>query len=232
VNEHHHVPVLLEEALQALQVKEDGVYVDATYGRGGHAQQILTTGDARTAAGVRPRSAGLRGCAPSSEPTRMKITQGLSRWNARSKTRAAGKINGILSTSASSPHLDDAHRGSAAPTDRSIRAWTCAGESATEWIRRAEENEIARVIREYGEERFAKRIARAIVREREIEPITTTRRLAVLRAPYHRVKKQGLGRAFQAIRIHINRELDELRARQTIRLLAIGDGWSRSAPFA
>jgi 16S rRNA (cytosine1402-N4)-methyltransferase len=102
-----------------------------------------------------------------------------------------------------------------------------AVESAAEWIQRAEENEITRVIREYGEERFAKRIARAIVRERSIEPIATTHRLAeiVSRAvPTREKNKDPATRTFQAIRIHINCELEELREvlPQTVRLLASG----------
>ena len=234
MNEHHHVPVLLEEALQALQVKEDGVYVDATYGRGGHAQEILkrlgTRGrllvfdrdpqaceDARRKFGADARMNIIR--APFSLLSRTIENLGL-----------AGKINGILfDLGVSSPQLDDARRGFSfradAPLD--MRMDPLAGESAAEWIRRAEENEIVRVLREYGEERFAKRIARAIVIEREIEPISTTRRLAeiVSRAvPSREKNKDPATRTFQAIRIHINRELEELQETlpRTIRLLAAG----------
>lgn len=234
MNEHHHVPVLLEEALQALQVKQDGVYVDATYGRGGHAQEIIkrlgTHGqlllfdrdpqacdDARRKFGA---------------DSRMKITQGSFSLLERTieNLGLAGKINGILfDLGVSSPQLDDARRGFSFRADGALdmRMDPQAGESAAEWIQRAEENEIAHVIREYGEERFAKRIARAIVNEREVEPITTTRRLAeiVARAvPYREKNKDPATRTFQAIRIHINRELEELQEvlPQTIRLLAAG----------
>ena len=234
MNEHHHVPVLLEEALQALQVKEDGVYVDATYGRGGHAQEILkrlgTHGqllvfdrDPQACENARRRFRA---------DARVKITHGPFSLLARTidNLDLAGKINGILfDLGVSSPQLDDVRRGFSFRADGPLdmRMDHQVGESAADWIRRAEENEIARVIREYGEERFAKRIARAIVNEREIEPITTTRRLAeiVARAvPSREKNKDPATRTFQAIRIHINRELEELREvlPQTIRLLATG----------
>jgi 16S rRNA (cytosine1402-N4)-methyltransferase len=234
VNEHHHVPVLLEEALQALQVKQDGVYVDATYGRGGHAQEILkrlgTHGqlllfdrDPQACEDARRKFGA---------DARMKINQGPFSLLARTieNLGLAGKIDGILfDLGVSSPQLDDARRGFSFRADGALdmRMDPQAGESAADWIRRADENEIARVIRDYGEERFAKRIARAIVSEREIEPITTTRRLAevVARAvPSREKNKDPSTRAFQAIRIHINRELDELQEAlpQTIRLLAAG----------
>jgi len=234
VNEHHHVPVLLEEALQALQVKQDGVYVDATYGRGGHAQEILQRLGTHGQLLVFDRDP--QACEDARRKfgadARMKITHGPFSLLERTidNLGLAGKINGILfDLGVSSPQLDDARRGFSFRTDGSLdmRMNPQAGESAADWIRRAEENEIARVIREYGEERFAKRIARSIVIEREIEPITTTRRLAeiVTRAvPSREKNKDPATRTFQAIRIHINRELEELQEvlPQTIRLLATG----------
>jgi len=234
VNEHHHVPVLLEEALQALQVKQDGVYVDATYGRGGHAQEILQRLGAHGQLLVFDRDP--QACEDARRKfgadARVKITQGPFSLLERTidNLGLAGKINGILfDLGVSSPQLDDARRGFSFRADGSLdmRMDPQVGESAADWIRRAEENEIARVIREYGEERFAKRIARAIVNERDIEPITTTRRLAeiVARAvPSREKNKDPATRTFQAVRIHINRELEELREvlPQTIRLLATG----------
>lgn len=234
MNEHHHVPVLLEEALQALQVKQDGVYVDATYGRGGHAQEILQRLGTHGQLLVFDRDP--QACEDARRKfgadARMKITQGPFSLLERTidNLGLAGKINGILfDLGVSSPQLDDARRGFSFRADGSLdmRMDPQTGESAADWIRRAEENEIARVIREYGEERFAKRIARAIVSEREIEPITTTRRLAeiVARAvPSREKNKDPATRTFQAIRIHVNRELEELREvlPQTIRLLAAG----------
>ena len=234
MNEHHHVPVLLEEALQALQVKQDGVYVDATYGRGGHAREILQRLGAHGQLLVFDRDP--QACEDARRKfgadARMKITQGPFSLLERTidNLGLAGKINGILfDLGVSSPQLDDARRGFSFRADGSLdmRMDPQAGESAADWIRRAEENEIARVIREYGEERFAKRIARVIVSERDIEPIMTTRRLAeiVTRAvPSREKNKDPATRTFQAIRIHVNRELEELREvlPQTIRLLATG----------
>ena len=234
MNEHHHVPVLLEEALQALQVKQDGVYVDATYGRGGHAQEILKRLGTHGQLLVFDRDP--QACEDAHRKfgadARMKITQGPFSLLDRTIDilGLAGKINGILfDLGVSSPQLDDARRGFSFRADGALdmRMNPQAGESAADWIRRAEENEIARVIREYGEERFAKRIARRIVIEREIEPITTTRRLAeiVARAvPSREKNKDPATRTFQAIRIHVNRELEELQEvlPQTIRLLATG----------
>ena len=234
MNEHHHVPVLLEEALQALQVKEDGVYVDATYGRGGHAQEILKSLGARGKLLVFDRDP--QACDDARRKLgmdkRVTITQGTFSMlrHTIGSLGLAGGINGILfDLGVSSPQLDDSRRGFSFRTDGPLdmRMDPNAGESAAAWIQRAEEHEIARVIRDYGEERFAKRIARAIVRERSVEPIATTRRLAeiISRAvPMREKNKDPATRSFQAIRIHINRELDELREAlpQTIGLLAAG----------
>ncbi|OGI52711.1 MAG: 16S rRNA (cytosine(1402)-N(4))-methyltransferase [Candidatus Muproteobacteria bacterium RIFCSPHIGHO2_12_FULL_60_33] len=220
MNGYHHVPVLLEEALQALQVKEDGVYVDATYGRGGHAQEILKKiGErGRLLAFDRDPHACEDARRRFGNDARVQIHQGPYSMlgQAIESQGLAGGINGILfDLGVSSPQIEDTLRGfsfrAEGPLD--MRMDPRAGESAAEWINRAEENEIVRVLRDYGEERFAKRIARAILRERSIEPIATTRRLAeiVARAvPAREKSKDPATRTFQAIRIHINRELEEL----------------------
>lgn len=220
--------------MQALQVKEDGVYVDATYGRGGHAQEILkklgergrllvfdrdphACEDARRRMGNDQRVQIHQG--PFSTIERMIESLGLT-----------GSINGILfDLGVSSPQLDDPQRGFSFRTEGPLdmRMDPRTGESAAEWINRAEENEIVRVLRDYGEERFARRIARAILRERSIEPIATTRRLAeiVARAvPTREKSKDPATRTFQAIRIHINQELEELMTAlpQAVQALATG----------
>jgi len=234
VNESHHVPVLLEEALQALQVKEDGVYVDATYGRGGHAQEILKRlGDrGRLLVFDRDPQACEDARRKLGADARVQIIQGPFSMLVRTidGLGLAGIVNGVLfDLGVSSPQLDDARRGFSFRTEGPLdmRMDPDAGESASDWLQRAEEGEIARVIREYGEERFAQRIARAIVRERSIEPITTTSRLAdiVARAvPTRERKKDPATRTFQAIRIHINRELEEIGEvlPQVLRLLVSG----------
>lgn len=206
--------------MQALQVKDDGVYVDATYGRGGHAQEILKKIGERGRLLVFDRDP--RACEDArrrfgADP-RVNIRQGSFSLLGRTieQLGLAGKISGMLfDLGVSSPQLDDPGRGFSFRADGPLdmRMDPDAGESAADWLNHAEENEIVRVLREYGEERFARRIVRAILRERSIEPITTTRRLAeiVARAVPAREKgKDPATRTFQAIRIHVNRELEEL----------------------
>ena len=220
--------------MQQLQVKQDGVYVDATYGRGGHAREILKRLGTHGMLLMFDRDP--QACDDArrhfGEDARVKITQGPFSMMRHSLEifGLVGRINGMLfDLGVSSPQLDDSRRGFSfrheGPLD--MRMDPNAGESAAEWIERAEEHEIARVIREYGEERFAKRIARAIVRERSVEPIVTTHRLAEIisrAAPMREKHKDPATRSFQALRIHVNRELDELREAlpQTLQLLATG----------
>lgn len=206
--------------MQALQVKEDGVYVDATYGRGGHAQEILKKLGERGRLLVFDRDP--HACEDArrrfGQDARVQIHQGPFSTIGRTieGLGLTGRINGILfDLGMSSPQLDDPHRGFSFRTEGPLdmRMDPRTGESAADWINRAEENEIVRILRDYGEERFARRIARAVLRERSIEPITTTRRLAeiVARAvPTREKSKDPATRTFQAIRIHINRELEEL----------------------
>jgi len=220
--------------LQALQVKDDGVYVDATYGRGGHAQEILKKIGERGRLLVFDRDP--RACEDArqrfSADPRVNIRQGSFSLLGRTieQLGLAGKISGMLfDLGVSSPQLDDPGRGFSFRADGPLdmRMDPGAGESAADWLNRAEENEIVRVLRDYGEERFARRIVRAILRERSIEPITTTRRLAeiVARAVPAREKgKDPATRTFQAIRIHVNRELEELTQVLPQAVQALGPG--------
>lgn len=220
--------------MQALQVKEDGVYVDATYGRGGHAQEILRKlGErGRLLAFDRDPHACEDARRQLGSDVRVQIHQAPFSMigQAIENLDLTGKINGILfDLGISSPQLDDPHRGFSFRTEGPLdmRMDPRVGESAAAWINRAEENEIVRVLREYGEERFARRIARAILRERSIEPITTTQRLAEIAAravPTREKSKDPATRTFQAIRIHINRELEELTEAlpQAVKLLNTG----------
>ena len=206
--------------MQALQVKEDGVYVDATYGRGGHAQEILKKLGERGRLLVFDRDP--HACEDArrrfGNDARVHIHQGPFSMLGQTieSLDLTGNINGILfDLGISSPQLDDPRRGfsfrAEGPLD--MRMDPRVGESAAEWINHAEENEIVHVLRDYGEERFARRIARAILRERSIELIATTRRLAeiVARAvPTREKSKDPATRTFQAIRIYINHELEEL----------------------
>ena len=220
--------------MQALQVKDDGVYVDATYGRGGHAQEILKKIGERGRLLVFDRDP--RACEDArqrfSADPRVNIRQGSFSLLGRAieQLGLAGKISGMLfDLGVSSPQLDDPARGFSFRADGPLdmRMDPATGESAADWLNRAEENEIVRVLRDYGEERFARRIVRAILRERSIEPITTTRRLAeiVARAVPAREKgKDPATRTFQAIRIHVNRELEELTQVLPQAVQALGPG--------
>ncbi len=230
-----HLPVLLPEVLSALAVRADGIYLDGTFGRGGHAAAVLerlgpegrllaTDKDPEAVGAGRMRFAG---------DERFEIVQG-------SFTRLAelveergwrGRVAGILlDLGVSSPQLDDPERGFSfrqeGPLD--MRMDPTSGVSAADWLARAEEGEIATVLKEYGEERFARRIARAIVRTRESgEAIQTTGQLAEIIAranPSRERKKHPATRSFQALRIYVNRELEELDRflEQSIDLLAPG----------
>lgn len=225
---------MLEEALAALRVRADGVYVDATYGRGGHAAEIMK----------RLGPVG-RLLALDRDPAAVRAAQDRHAADQRFQIVGApfsilqqhvdclglaGQVDGILfDLGVSSPQFDDPERGFSFRHDGPLdmRMDTESGVTAAQWINTAPETEIARVIREYGEERFAKRIARAIVRDRAQAPIATTRALAriVARAVSTReVGKDPATRSFQAIRIHVNREIDELREvlPQAVRALAPG----------
>jgi len=222
VEERAHEPVLLDAVLNALNLRADGVYVDATFGRGGHATAILQRlgksgrllamdQDPQAVAVAEQELAGDRRFfikrGPFSMLRSMLQEMGLM-----------GQVDGILlDLGVSSPQLDSAERGFSfrRPGPLDMRMDPERGESAADWINRADEVELARVIRDYGEERFARRIARTIVAERAQSPIETTDRLAAICARAVRTREPGKDpatRTFQAIRIHINRELQELES--------------------
>ena len=211
-----HKTVLLNEAVDALLSDPGGVYVDGTFGRGGHSRLIL---DALTEKGRligidKDPAAIATGVELAHEDPRFAIHHGS--FTDVDSVNGDQLVDGILlDLGVSSPQLDDPERGFSflqeGPLD--MRMNHQHGESAAGWLARAEEQEISRVIWEYGEDRFSRRMARAIVRERDIEPILTTRRLANIIAaacPTREKGKHPATRAFQAIRIHINRELDDL----------------------
>lgn len=229
-----HIPVLRDEVLEALRVREDGIYVDATVGRGGHARAILDR--------LGPRG---RLLALDCDPAAVRAAQQLLGDDARVLIRRgrfsmlgevieregwSGRVDGILlDLGVSSPQLDEARRGFSfqkeGPLD--MRMDPDVGEPASGWINRAGEREIERVLHEYGEERFARRIARAIVAARRRQSVTTTTQLAdiVRRAvPTREPGKDPATRTFQAIRIHVNRELEELTQALPQALAALAPG--------
>ncbi|HKJ77497.1 MAG TPA: 16S rRNA (cytosine(1402)-N(4))-methyltransferase RsmH [Gammaproteobacteria bacterium] len=247
--EYAHRPVLLEEALTALAVREDGVYVDTTFGRGGHARALLQRlgPEGRLLIMDRDPEAVRLGRALAEEDDRVSMEQG--NFTALAQRVAAhgwtGRVDGILADlGVSSPQLEDPARGFSFRHDGPLdmRMDPEAGPSAAEWLERTGEGEIARVLKEYGEERHARRVARAIVRRREAgEPVQTTGELAELvranvpapkkprgkggrKGEGARVEKDPATRAFQALRIAVNGELEALDAflEQTPEVLAPG----------
>ncbi|WP_367416914.1 16S rRNA (cytosine(1402)-N(4))-methyltransferase RsmH [Snodgrassella alvi] len=219
INNGGHVTVLLNEAVAGLQVQPAGVYVDGTFGRGGHSRLILSQ------LGKNGRLVVF-----DKDPQAIAVAQELARQDARVLVVHEGfsalkrslqqlgisQINGALfDLGISSPQIDDAGRGFSfrfdAPLD--MRMDTTRGQSAAQWLAVAEEQDIHEVIKNYGEERFSRQIARAIVAQREQSPITTTGQLARLVAQVVRTRERGQDpatRTFQAIRIFINRELEEI----------------------
>ena len=228
-----HQAVLLHEAVDALGAA-DGVYVDGTFGRGGHSRLLLSKlGSRSRLIGVdKDPAAVAEGGRLAAEDSRFVMLQG-SFADLPALLLAAG-INAplagvLLDLGVSSPQLDQAERGFSFLKDGALdmRMNPAAGCSAAEWLVSAEEAEIARVLREYGEERFARRIARAIVAARSERPITGTLQLAKLVAeanPAWEKGKHPATRTFQAIRIHINDELADLERflGVILELLAIG----------
>lgn len=212
-----HVPVLAQEAVAALAIDPDGVYVDGTFGRGGHSRLILD----QLAAGGRLIALdrdpdAIRAGSALVDPRLTLVRRAFSNLGAVLDELGVVQVNGILlDIGVSSPQLDDAARGFSfrvdAPLD--MRMDPESGQSAADWLATATEGEIGEVIRNYGEERFARSIACAIVAARQDAPLRTTGQLANLIAAT--VKKREPGqhpatRSFQALRIHLNRELEEL----------------------
>ena len=218
-----HVPVLLDEAVEALAVVPGGRYVDATYGRGGHSGRLLerlgptggllaldrdpeAVSDARARFGGDPRFAVVR----ADFAALGEVLRGEDGWH--------GAVDGLLlDIGVSSPQLDVAERGFGFSRDGALdmRMDPDSGLSAAEWLADVDEEELAGVIREYGEERHARRIARAIVAARDAAPLTRTGQLAeIVKEAHPRWERHHhpATRTFQAIRIRVNDELGALRA--------------------
>ncbi len=229
-----HTPVLLDEVLAGLAVKATGRYCDATFGRGGHAAAILQQlGPAgRLCAIDRDPDAIAAGRERFAAEPRLTLVRG-SFGRLEERVRAAGWEGGLqgvlLDLGVSSPQLDEARRGFSFMQDGPLdmRMDNESGLSAAQWLARAGEREIADVLFKLGEEKFSRRIARAIVAARAATPIGTTRQLADVVAgavPTREPGKHPATRTFQAIRIHVNRELEEVEAAlpQAVNLLAPG----------
>lgn len=213
-----HVPVLLEESIQALNIRANGTYIDMTFGRGGHSRAIL---EHLSEAG--------RLYAFDRDPRAAQAAQALSHFpqfhfihapfstlaEAAQREQLVGQVDGILfDLGVSSPQLDDAERGFSFMRDGPLdmRMNPEVGPSAADWINSASIDDMVYVFKHYGEERYARRIARAIEHDRKQTPFVSTAQLAGLIARVSPVKekhKHPATRVFQAIRIHVNQELEE-----------------------
>ncbi len=230
-----HLPVMYAQSLQALNIDPEGIYVDCTFGRGGHSRGILERlNDAGSLLAFDKDLDALRSSYAEKmlEDPRFSLQHGsfgelesvvtANGWN--------GLVDGVLmDLGVSSPQLDSPERGFSFLRDGALdmRMNTGAGLSAAQWLAQVDEADLVRVLFEYGEERFARRIAAAIVKTRETDPIVTTLQLvSVIEAamPVKEKHKHPATRSFQAIRIAVNQELDDLKAAlsQAVKVLKPG----------
>ncbi len=230
----NHETVLLQQAVDALLVDSAGNYFDCTFGRGGHSRQILSNLDTsgNLFALDRDPDAVKVGAALASKDQRLEVHYGnytalkVIAW----LHSVSGNVSGVLfDLGVSSPQLDDSSRGFSFMRDGPLdmRMDTTTGQTASEWINLAMEAEIADVLWRYGEERFSRRMAKAVVKARAKRPITTTGQLAEIfkqANPAWEKDKHPATRAFQAIRIFINNELDALSEalEQALDVLSVG----------
>lgn len=218
MNGYKHVTVLLKEAVDALEIKPNGTYLDCTFGRGGHSREILSRlgPDGRLFAIDRDPEAVK--AAQDIKDSRFTIIHGCfaDALSLLEPFGVVGQIDGmLLDLGVSSPQLDDPERGFSFMNDGPLdmRMDPSEGVSAAEWVNSAGADEIARVLHDFGEERFARKIAAAIVHDRVETPFTTTRQLSSMIARVIPIKEKGkhpATRSFQAIRILVNSELDQV----------------------
>jgi len=215
-----HVPVLLEEAVAALAISAEGTYVDATFGRGGHARAILGHLGASGRLVAFDRDPAAEACAHGIDDPRFAFRRV---WFSEVPDALASlgveRVDGLLlDLGISSPQIDDPARGFSFRADGPLdmRMDPTRGESAAQFLARVDARELTEVIRDYGEERFAQSIAGAIVAARAVAPVVRTRQLAAIVAQAVGARPRGdrsqdpATRTFQALRIFVNRELAEL----------------------
>ncbi|TXG88838.1 MAG: 16S rRNA (cytosine(1402)-N(4))-methyltransferase RsmH [Rhodocyclaceae bacterium] len=212
-----HLTVLLREAVEALAIKPAGVYVDATFGRGGHSRAILEQLGPKGRLLALDRDPRAIAAAAAIGDARLKVVhRPFAEMGEAVREAGFGSVDGVLmDIGVSSPQLDEGERGFSfrfdAPLD--MRMDTTQGETAAEWLARADVRDITQVVRDYGEERFAFQIAKKIVAARSERPVATTGQLAALVREAVRTREPGQDpatRTFQALRIHINQELEQL----------------------
>jgi 16S rRNA (cytosine1402-N4)-methyltransferase len=212
-----HISVLLQEAVDALAIRPDGVYVDCTFGRGGHSRAILQRlGPAGRLYALDRDPAAIEAAAALADARLTVVHAPFSALQDVMEERGVGAVDGVLlDIGVSSPQLDDAARGMSfrfdAPLD--MRMDTTRGQTVAEWLAEATVEQIAEVLKVYGEERFAYAIAKAIAAARAGGAVATTRQLAQIVEKAVRTREPGqhpATRSFQALRIFINQELEEL----------------------
>ena len=230
-----HISVLLNEAVDGLAITDDGCFIDCTFGRGGHSSVILSklSDNGRLIAIDRDPTAIIAAEKFKDDPRFLIEHEGFaSLAEIAEKHELMGKVDGILlDLGVSSPQLDEAERGFSFMKDGPLdmRMDTSKGQTAAEWLAVADVEDITWVLRTFGEEKHAWRIANAIVDTREESPLTRTSQLAKLiktTAPQREIKKHPATRSFQAIRMYINSELDQIEKALVASLDVLKEGWS------
>jgi 16S rRNA (cytosine1402-N4)-methyltransferase len=217
-----HRTVLLEEAVDALVTRTDGVYVDGTFGRGGHSRAVLgKLGEAGRLIAFDKDPLAIETAQRMADPRFEIVHQSFASLRDALVSRGVGRVSGVLlDLGVSSPQVDDPERGFSFRADGPLdmRMDPTRGESAADWLARATLQELTEVIRDYGEERFAVQIAKALVARRaeseRLGPLASTGELAQIVANAVKTREKGKDpatRTFQAIRIHVNQELAELQ---------------------
>ena len=227
-----HTSVLLDGAVEALVQSPSGVYLDGTFGRGGHSRAILSRLDEDGRLIAIDRDPAALAVAAEIDDSRLTVCRGVFGELDRHAEACGvhGRLNGILlDVGVSSPQLDDPERGFSFLRDGPLdmRMDPTSGIGAAEWVARTDDQEMARIFKTYGEERFAKRIARAIVAARREAPIERTHQLAEVVKAAHPAWEKGkhpATRVFQAIRIHLNDELGQLERALSVALDALEPG--------
>jgi 16S rRNA (cytosine1402-N4)-methyltransferase len=236
VPEYLHRTVLLDEAVDALSMVDarcDGIFVDGTFGRGGHSRRILERLSAKgrlIAFDKDPQAVAVAHKLAQEDSRFVIVHDSFATLDVQLAALNIEKIDGVLlDLGVSSPQVDEAERGFSFRADGPLdmRMDTTRGMAASEWLATATQENLEKVIRDYGEERFAFQIAKAIVTRRAIEPLVSTRDFAALVASAVKTREKGKDpatRTFQAVRIFINQELEELEA-------GLNQAYERLAPF-
>jgi len=236
VPEYLHRTVLLNEAVDALSMvdaRRDGIFVDGTFGRGGHSRRILERLSAKgrlIAFDKDPQAVAVAQKLAQEDSRFVIVHDSFATLDVQLAALNIEKIDGVLlDLGVSSPQVDEAERGFSFRADGPLdmRMDTTRGMAASEWLATATQENLEKVIRDYGEERFAFQIAKAIVARRAVEPLVSTRDFAALVASAVKTREKGKDpatRTFQAVRIFINQELEELEA-------GLNQAYERLAPF-